>query len=150
MNRKTTRRTFIKRSAALGAAAWIGGKSVWSQEGPINGGSSLERLNVACIGVGGRGSGDTTNAQKWGANIVGLCDIQADRLEKTLNRQLGGMRRQLGRSADSMNQASKAIKDVAHVMEKRNPVNTGARAARQLRQGLRWRMRRLTKRVGRG
>ncbi|MEY2409556.1 MAG: hypothetical protein QOF48_2226, partial [Verrucomicrobiota bacterium] len=39
-----------------------------------------ERINVACIGVGGKGSSDTDSAFGLGGNIVALCDIDANTL----------------------------------------------------------------------
>ncbi len=41
-----------------------------------------ERINVACIGVGGKGDGDTNDAAKCGGNIVALCDVDANTLSK--------------------------------------------------------------------
>ena len=39
-----------------------------------------ERINIACIGVGGKGSSDTDSAFALGGNIVALCDIDANTL----------------------------------------------------------------------
>ena len=39
-----------------------------------------ERINNACIGVGGKGSSDTDSAFALGGNIVALCDIDANTL----------------------------------------------------------------------
>jgi hypothetical protein len=39
-----------------------------------------ERLNVACIGVGGKGGSDTDSAYGMGGNIVGLCDVDDNTL----------------------------------------------------------------------
>ena len=51
MNRRTaTRRSFLKMSAALGAAPWIVPSSVFGANAPSN------RVNVAHLGVGGRAS----------------------------------------------------------------------------------------------
>jgi predicted dehydrogenase len=77
MSHKTTRRDFVKQSAALGTAWWVGSQSVWSAEKER---SPLEQLNFACIGVGGKGSSDTDSANKAG-NVIALCDVD--------NRQLG-------------------------------------------------------------
>ncbi|MGY8648806.1 MAG: Gfo/Idh/MocA family protein [Verrucomicrobiales bacterium] len=39
------------------------------------------RVNVACIGVGGKGSSDADNAAKFG-QVVALCDIDDKRLKQ--------------------------------------------------------------------
>ena len=44
-----------------------------------------ERINVAGIGVGGKGAGDVASAAKAGANIVSLCDVDSSRAAKTIN-----------------------------------------------------------------
>ena len=78
MSRKTTRRDFVKQSAALGTAWWVGSQSLWSAEKER---SPLERLNFACIGVEGKGSSDTDSANKAG-DVIALCDIDDRRLDK--------------------------------------------------------------------
>ena len=40
-----------------------------------------ERINIACIGVGGKGDSDTNSAYGHGGNIVALCDVDANRLK---------------------------------------------------------------------
>ena len=42
--------------------------------------SPNEKLNVACIGIGGKGGSDSENAAKFG-NVVAICDIDRDRLD---------------------------------------------------------------------
>lgn len=75
MTHDSTRREFIKQSAVgAGAAWWVGTQSLAAQEK-----SSVERLNFACIGVGGKGSSDTDSAGRHG-NVVALCDIDTKRL----------------------------------------------------------------------
>jgi predicted dehydrogenase len=43
--------------------------------------SANDKINIACIGVGGKGRSDSDHAGAFG-NIVALCDIDADRLGK--------------------------------------------------------------------
>ena len=74
---KATRRDFLKGSAALGAAWWVG-QSLASGADSKN---PLERLNFGCIGVEGKGSGDTFHCRLNG-NVVALCDIDDLHLEK--------------------------------------------------------------------
>jgi predicted dehydrogenase len=76
MTQQTTRRDFMKTTGAAASAAWF---VTGSQEQSIAK-SSLEKINFACIGVGGKGRVDTTNAGRFG-NIVGLCDIDQRHLD---------------------------------------------------------------------
>ncbi|MGE3313766.1 MAG: Gfo/Idh/MocA family protein [Planctomycetaceae bacterium] len=80
MSQKPTRRDFIKHSSALGlgAAWWVGNSTAYAFEDSKN---PVERLNFACIGVGGKGSSDTDDAGAAG-NIVALCDIDDNALNK--------------------------------------------------------------------
>jgi predicted dehydrogenase len=76
MASRATRRDFLKQSAAVGAAWWVGSHSnLHAQER-----SPLERVNFACIGTGGKGDSDSNDASNHG-NIVALCDIDDQRLE---------------------------------------------------------------------
>jgi len=58
-NNALSRREALKRTALVGAGFWIGSQSRHALATSPN-----EQLNIACIGVGGRGHG----------NIKGLCD----------------------------------------------------------------------------
>ncbi len=81
MTQKTTRRDFVKQTAlGVGGAWWLGTQSLEAQER-----SPVERLNFACIGVGGKGSSDTDDAAGHG-NVIALCDIDEGRLEQKARR----------------------------------------------------------------
>ena len=41
-----------------------------------------DRINVACIGVGGKGNEDSSAASGCGGNIVAICDVDQDALDK--------------------------------------------------------------------
>lgn len=74
MSRKTSRRGFLRHSAAVGVGFWAaGGVQAADSKSPN------EKLSFACIGVGGKGNGDTDNVSQLG-NIVALCDIDENRL----------------------------------------------------------------------
>ena len=81
MTGKSTRRDFVKQSAAIGTSFWVSGARAFSQEK-----SKVEKLNVACVGAEGKGSSDVENSAHWGANIVALCDIDDNRLRKKARR----------------------------------------------------------------
>jgi predicted dehydrogenase len=71
MARRTTRRQFLREAGAAGIGFWLAGGvslGVPKSKGP------LEKLNIACIGVGGKGESDATHAGNHG-NIIALCDI---------------------------------------------------------------------------
>ncbi len=63
MNNRLTRREFLKSSAAVAAFTFV----------PAHAFGANEKLNVACIGVGGMGASDVS--QMGGENIVALCDV---------------------------------------------------------------------------
>ncbi len=69
------RRDFLKRSAAAGVGFWAAGRNLRAQETSPN-----EKLNVGCIGVGGRGAASVEGTQQ--ENIVALCDVDARTLDK--------------------------------------------------------------------
>jgi predicted dehydrogenase len=79
MSSKLNRREFLKNSGAAGAAGagfWIAGRQpAWAQEKGPN-----AKLNVACIGVGGRGRASFDACR--GENIVAVCDIDDGPLDK--------------------------------------------------------------------
>lgn len=62
------RRRFLKRSAAATAAAFA-----FPYVGSVLGAN--DRIQIGCIGVGGKGSSDTDDAARCGGTIVGLCDV---------------------------------------------------------------------------
>jgi len=80
MSMQTSRRDFIKTTAAVGAAYWVGNSPKTALSNNAN-----EKLNFACIGVEGKGSSDTDDAGRFG-NVIALCDIDADRLNKKARR----------------------------------------------------------------
>jgi len=69
MSRQTHRRQFLRETALAGAGFWVAGGLTQAESKSPN-----EKLNIACIGVGGKGSSDTDQAGNHG-NIVALCDI---------------------------------------------------------------------------
>lgn len=83
MKRGNSRRTFIKTTAALGVGYWAAGGIA-----PRVSRGANDKINIACIGIGGKGESDSSdagNTQIDGANVtnvVAICDIDANRLEK--------------------------------------------------------------------
>jgi predicted dehydrogenase len=69
-----SRRRFLTTSTAIGAGYWLGTAA------PARAASPNEKLNVACIGVGGRGSANVGGVSK--ENIVAMCDVDAQKAGK--------------------------------------------------------------------
>lgn len=80
MSRQNNRRDFLKTSAAIGAAVWVGNSAVADDSN-----SPMEKVAYACVGVGGKGSSDSADAASHG-QVVGICDVDARTLEKTGSR----------------------------------------------------------------
>src|SRR3974390_1850191 len=72
---KLSRREFIKRTSIATGAATINFPFV----GRVLGAN--DRINVACIGVGGKGDSDSNDAAACGGNIVALCDVDTKALD---------------------------------------------------------------------
>ena len=71
-----TRRQFLNRTSfAVGSAALA-----FPYVGQVLGAN--ERINVACIGVGGKGDSDSSDAARCGGNIVAICDVDKNTLAK--------------------------------------------------------------------
>ncbi len=71
-----TRRQFLGRTTlALGAVTCS-----FPYVGRVLGAN--DRINIACIGVGGKGDSDSNDAAKHGGNIVAICDVDKDTLAK--------------------------------------------------------------------
>lgn len=75
MSRRSSRRQFLQQTTMAGVGFWVaGGISLADSK------SANEKVNIACIGVGGKGSSDTDQAGSLG-NIVALCDIDDHTLD---------------------------------------------------------------------
>ncbi len=74
MSRGWDRRRFLQTSSLAGFGLWTSRGRAFAQ-----GRSPNERLRFACIGVGGKGGGDTDQVAELG-DVVALCDIDSQRL----------------------------------------------------------------------
>ena len=75
MSRRSSRRSFLQESAAIGIGLWAGGGMAIKASAAAN-----ERVRFGCIGVGGKGDSDSADAGKHG-NVVAICDIDDQKLE---------------------------------------------------------------------
>lgn len=73
--KKLTRRSFLNRTS-LTAGATLAFPYIGNVLG------ANERIRIACIGVGGKGDSDSSNAAKAGGEIVAICDVDLNTLNK--------------------------------------------------------------------
>jgi predicted dehydrogenase len=76
LKRQTTRRDFLKQSTLAGFGFWVAGGMTLADSKSPN-----EKVNIACIGIGGKGDSDSSQAGNHG-NIVAICDIDDHFLDK--------------------------------------------------------------------
>ncbi|MGH7970897.1 MAG: Gfo/Idh/MocA family protein, partial [Limisphaerales bacterium] len=75
MSSRLSRRDFIKRTSVTTGTAILSFPFV----GRVLGAN--DRINVACIGVGGKGDSDSSDAARCGGNIVAMCDVDNNTLD---------------------------------------------------------------------
>ncbi|MBC8351838.1 MAG: Gfo/Idh/MocA family oxidoreductase [Planctomycetes bacterium] len=73
MNRHINRRRMLQTSALAGTGVWLGSSASAAD-------SPNEKLNIACIGVGGRGAANLGGVSSQ--NVVALCDVDDSRAGK--------------------------------------------------------------------
>ena len=88
------RRAFLRRSTLAAGAASIPFPFV----GRVLGAN--DRINVACIGVGGKGDSDSSHAFTVGGNIVAICDVDANTLNGK-DKSFKGMAQKASRTYDA-------------------------------------------------
>src|SRR5260370_1420314 len=79
MSRRTNRRQFLQQTGLAGIGFWAAGGVALADSKSPN-----EKLNIACIGVSGKGSSDASQAANHG-NIVAICDIDDNFVGKKAN-----------------------------------------------------------------
>ncbi len=77
MSMLNSRREFLRTAAVTGFGVWIGTEAR-AQDNPK---SPNDKLNFACIGVGGKGDSDSTDASQFG-NVVAICDVDQNTLDR--------------------------------------------------------------------
>ncbi len=86
-NHQTTRRNFLKTSAAAAAAAGAVPYFNWSEKAFANQDAN-DRPTIGCVGVGSMGSGDARGHAGFG-DILAVCDVDSRRAESA--KQNGGI-----------------------------------------------------------
>src|SRR5712691_4540366 len=77
MKRGTSRREFLRQTAITGVGLWVTGGSAGAKSKSPN-----EKLNIGVIGAGGRGDADLHGVAS--ENIVALCDIDDEALDRAI------------------------------------------------------------------
>ena len=71
----TNRRSFLQTSAAAGLGYWVAGGVAGAGSNSPN-----EKIQLGCVGVGGKGKSDVQNVSEFGQDLA-LCDVDATTLE---------------------------------------------------------------------
>jgi predicted dehydrogenase len=109
MPRRVTRRSFVQTSTAVGAALFLP-RSVWGAN---------EKLNVACVGVTGRGGEDMDGVSR--ENVVAICDcdernlaVAAKKAEVAKAKQFYDFRKMLDEIGDQIDAVVVGTPDHTH------------------------------------
>ena len=113
MPRKSNRRAFMQTTAVAGVGFWASSQVRAAK-------SANEEIAFACIGVDGKGSSDSADANKNG-NVVAICDIDDARLNLAGNREgfekakkYVDYRKMLDEMHDSIDAVTVSIPDHSH------------------------------------
>ncbi|MDR1497888.1 MAG: Gfo/Idh/MocA family oxidoreductase [Puniceicoccales bacterium] len=78
-----TRRNFLKTTASAGGLLILPSGFLRGENAPSN------RITMGCIGVGGQGKGDSEAFLRGGAEVLGICDVDSNRLQASKRRLFG-------------------------------------------------------------
>src|SRR5215831_2705972 len=109
-----TRRDFL-RTSALAAAASVSFPYIVSAQ--VQGANN--KVRVASVGVGGKGDSDVEQASKYGGEIVALCDVDENTLNKKAQKHPGAKlyrdwRKMFDEMADSIDAVTVSTPDHCH------------------------------------
>ena len=127
-----SRRSFIRRTALAAGATAI----YFPYVGNVLGAN--DRINVACIGVGGKGDQDSGDAASLGANIVGICDVDARNVaakKRQLDRNFQGKFTDLKQFQDYRKMLDEIGKDIDAVTVSTPDHHHGVAAIRAMKMG---------------
>lgn len=113
MTLRVNRRRFLGQTAATTTGLIVSSRFARAQEKSPN-----ERVNFACIGVGGKGDSDSNDAGEFG-NIVAICDVDERALEKKAAKfpeakRFFDFRRMLEEMGDKIDAVTVSTADHAH------------------------------------
>src|SRR5712691_7470734 len=123
-----TRRQFLsKTTMAVGAVTFS-----FPYVGRVLGAN--DRIDVACIGVGGKGDSDSSDASGCGGNIVAICDVDQNTLDKKA-KQFGEKFPGLKQFKDYRKMLDEIGKDIDAVTVSTPDHNHGVAAIRAMKMG---------------
>ena len=110
MNKKLNRRTFIRNTSATAIGGIVAAPLVLNTR-LFAADSANNKLNIACIGLGGQMQGLMKGAAELNHNIIALCDVDSNRIAES--------RKNLGAAGEK----AKAYKDYRELLEKEKSVD---------------------------
>jgi Zn-dependent alcohol dehydrogenase len=118
------RRSFLKQSGLAAGGLVLGAPAI------VRGQNLNSRINVACIGVGGKGKSDISETVAAGGNVVALCDVDARMLgEIAANypdaRKFVDFRKMLAEMKDSIDAVVISAPDHVHGVAASTAMNMG-------------------------
>jgi predicted dehydrogenase len=113
MPRKANRREFLGTSAAIGIGYWVAGGVQAAESNSPN-----ERIAMASVGIGGKGSSDSADASRRG-DMVAICDVDKSRLAGVANKFPGAktytdFRKMLDETGKSIDAVTVSTPDHTH------------------------------------
>ncbi len=123
-----TRRQFLSRTIVAGGAVALSFPYV----GRVLGAN--DRINVACIGVGGKGDSDSSDAAHCGGNIVAICDVDDHTRDKKA-KEFAGKFPQLKQFKDYRKMLEEIGKDIDAVTVSTPDHNHGVASLRAMKMG---------------
>jgi len=123
-----SRRKFLRNTGFAAGAAALSFPFVGNVLG------ANDRINLACIGVGGKGESDTTAAKRCGANIIALCDVDQRHLDKKV-KEFSGSFPDMKLFHDYRQLLDKMEKDIDAVTISVPDHNHGVAAIRSMKMG---------------
>jgi hypothetical protein len=114
-----SRLTPLSRRAFLRAGAMATAALSFPYVGNVLGAN--DRINVACIGVGGKGDSDSSDAARCGGNIVAVCDVDLTAIDKKKQQfpqaeQFQDYRKMLDKMEKSIDAVTVSIPDHNHAI----------------------------------
>ncbi len=110
-----SRRSFLQASAAVGVGYWAAGGVSLAQSKSPN-----EKIQFACIGIGGKGQSDSADAARHG-QVVGICDVDETTLDRSKARfkdakQYHDFRRMFDEMGDKIDAVTVSTPDHNHAV----------------------------------
>ena len=124
MPHQTDRRKFLQTTAAVGVGYFVAG-NLQAQESK----SPNERIQFACIGIGGKGSSDSGDAANHG-DVVAFCDVDRNRITGAKNRFKGAeaftdYREMLDKLGDKIDAVTVSTPDHTHAVASAKAMKMG-------------------------